>query len=134
MTSRFAWLRINAYGLLLAGLLLLAASDVLPVTGSLVAQVVARTPILFGVSGVLLIYGFVRARSTPELAGLACMVVGVVVSDVVKATGPGLAAKDVAVGLLVLAVVALRISALTSPDGLTVHIPGRHGSPPRECA
>jgi hypothetical protein len=129
---RLAWLRLNAYGLLLVGLLLLAATEVTGPRNSQVARVVAAVEILqpawtlgYGIAGLLLLYGFFRARSGPEVLGLGIMLTACTVQTVVLTLGDVVHARDWIVWALVVGVVSLRTSALLSKDGLTFTIPGR---------
>jgi hypothetical protein len=130
--NRLAWLRLNAYGLLLVGLLLLAATEVTEPRNSQVARVVAAVEILqpawtlgYGLAGLLLLYGFFRARSGPEVLGLGIMLTACTVQTIVLSIGGAAHARDWFVWVLVVAVVSLRASVLLSKDGLTFTIDGR---------
>jgi hypothetical protein len=130
--QRLAWLRLNAYGLLLVGLLLLAATEVTKPADSQVAQVVKAVGILqpawtlgYGVAGLLLVYGFARARTGPELFGLGIMLTASTVQTIVLAVAGAAHTREWFVWVLVLTVVSLRASVLLSKKGLIFTIDGR---------
>lgn len=134
--TKFAWLRLNAYGILLSGLMIFPLLYLTNPEQSSVARLIGRVPALqpvwsigYGLAGLFLIIGFIRARSTPELVGLGLLSVSISVQTLViaEALGPwvGESIRGYLVWAIVVGCAALRASALLTRDGLTITISGR---------
>lgn len=132
--QRFAWARLNAYGLLIAGLVLLSAARVLQPGKTSVARVLGRVPEYqyvwlagFGLAGLLMLYGLVRAKTGPEVLGLAIVVVSLSAQTVALIVNAGSdeSWSAVAVWIVAVACIALRASVLLSRDGMSIIISGR---------
>lgn len=130
--SRWAWLKLNSYGVLLCGLMLMASADIIDPEHSQIARMVGGVPLLqpvwtggYVVAAVCILWGFARSQALPEVAGLALLFVANTIQTVVRldlGLDPGYA---LTVWLIVASCAAARISALLSRHGLTVTIPGR---------
>lgn len=131
---RFAWARLNAYGLLIAGLVLLSAAGILQPDKTGIARVIGRAPAYqyvwlsgYAVAGILMLWGLVRAKTGPEILGLALVVVSLTSQTVVLIadTHPADWWNPILVWVIAVGCIALRMSALLSRDGMSVIIPGR---------
>ena len=134
--GRLVWARFNAYGILLAGLAILALADLTHPAGSDLARLLGQTPpgqtvwvTGFGVAGGLMMLGFVRADRIAESLGLGVLTLALAAQTVVAFSYLGWNSYS-ATRLAVLGIVALcaaaRISTLWSKEGVTVTIPPRH--------
>lgn len=130
-----AWAKVNAYGILFVGLLLMSVLGLLHPETSTAARVLGYvpgafyfwTPALF-LSGALLLTGFLTASARAEMLGLGIMVVAMTFQTVYLVFPDPLggdALQRYAVWLLVAGVAWMRTSVLRSKDGLRVTIPGR---------
>lgn len=124
-TARLAWLRLNAYGLLVVVLLLLRASALQPAWAA-----------GFAVAGLFMLWGFIRSKTLPEVFGLGLLTVALtvqtlVVCDALDWNGQA-AVRTVVIWVIVTGCVWLRGSAVLSKDGLTITIPGRATQSTRE--
>jgi hypothetical protein len=133
--NRLAWLRLNAYGLLLVGLTTMSILKVRTPEDSNVARAIgyvsAWQPFwTWGIfiAGLLLLYGFARSRTGPEVAGLVLLSASMTAQAAVaaEAIGPGRALDQLLAWFVVVLCSALRASVLLSKDGLTFTIDGRH--------
>ena len=133
--ERFAWLRLNAYGVLIAFLAVLSLTDLLHPGQAELARVVGDIPpgqpawtTGFIISGCLLLVGFVRGDRIAETIGLA-LLTGGLVAQVITAYAYLGVTEFTAVRLVLLGMVGLcmgaRVSVLWSKKGLTIHIPAR---------
>lgn len=133
--TRFAWAKLNAYGIILAGLALLGFVDLIRPAGANLARLIGEVPpgqhfwaAGFVASGLVLLYSFVRGDRLAETLGLVLLVLSLVAQTVVAFWMLGWA-EFTLTRLLVIAILGLgggaRISALWSRDGLVVTIPPR---------
>lgn len=133
--TRFAWAKLNAYGIILAGLCLLGVSDLIKPGGANLARLVGEVPpgqhfwsAGLVISGGILFYSFVRGDRLAETIGLILLFVSVAAQTVVSYALLGWVDFTLT-RLLIIAILGLgggaRISALWSRDGLIVTIPPR---------
>ena len=133
--ERFAWLRLNAYGVLLAALCLLNLKALINPAGTEFAILVGDVPpgqavwvTGFVIAGMLLLAGFIRGDRIAETLGLALIALGVVAQTIAAFARLGNTefsnTQAMIVGVVGLCVWA-RCSALWSRRGLTIHIPAR---------
>jgi hypothetical protein len=133
--DRTAWLRLNAYGVVLACLAILSLTDLVHPAGTELARLLGDVPpgqpawvAGFGIAGILLLYGFVKADRLAETLGLALMTVGLFAQFVTALAYLGVT-EFTATRLLLVAILALcawaRCSVLWSRRGLNIHIPAR---------
>jgi hypothetical protein len=133
--NRLAWLRLNAYGVLLAVLALMGIGDLINPGGAPLAEVVGEVPpgqpfwvVGVIISGLLLLWGFIRADRFVETTGLAFLSVAVAAQTFVAWYLLGfteLAVTRCALLAVVLVCCAARVSALWTREGLVITIPGR---------
>lgn len=133
--TRFAWLRLNADGLLLAGFALLSGFDLLNPELHDLAQAAGYVPwtfylwsVLYILGGLGMVLGFYRHRMQPELAGRSLIACAGVMETWRTATILGWT-DDTTVRLYVglvflLGTFALRASALLSKRGVAIIIGG----------
>lgn len=137
--KRTAWLRLNAYGVLIVGLLCLSVLDLLSPDTSNVARIVGQVPRLqpvwaaaFLAAAVMMLWGFMRSLTWPEVVGLVVLNWALVVQDVVVSLAVGWGAQYAIRNYIVLGIVigcsAARISVLLSRDGYTITVPSRSRS------
>lgn len=135
--TRFAWAKLNAYGIILAGLCLLGLADLINPGGANLARLVGEVPpgqhfwtAGLVVSGLLLLFGFVREDRIAETLGFALLCVSVVAQTIVAYALLGWA-EFTLTRLAIVAILGLggwaRLSALWSRSGLIITIPPRHG-------
>ena len=133
--DRTAWLRLNAYGVVLACLCVLSLTDLIHPAGTELARLVGDVPpgqpawvVGFGMAGILLLYGFAKADRIAETIGLALLTLGLVAQFVTALAYLGLT-EFTATRLLLVAILVLctwaRCSVLWSKRGLNIHIPAR---------
>ena len=133
--DRTAWLRLNAYGVLLAFLATLSLTDLLHPADAELARLVGDVPpgqtawvVGFVMSGILLLVGFARADRIAETLGLALMTAGVFAQAITAWHELGVT-EFTATRLAILAALvmctAARCSVLWSKRGLNIHIPAR---------
>jgi hypothetical protein len=135
--NRLAWLRLNAYGVLLAGLALMGVTDLINPGGANLARVVGEVPPgqnfwVAGliISGALLMWGFARADRLIETAGLGLLSLSVAAQTFVAWRLLGwtdFTLTRLALFGIVVACSTARISALWSRSGLIITIPARRG-------
>lgn len=133
--TRWAWARLNSYGIILAGLAVLGGLDLIDPAGTDLAQLVGGVPpgqnVWVGgylAAGILLMYGFARTDRRAETAGLALLTGGLALQLAVAVWLLGISDFTITrVGILVLigACSWARYSVLWSHDGLTITIPPR---------
>lgn len=136
--TRFAWAKLNAYGILLAGLALLGGLDLIDPAGTDFAQLIGGVPpgqnmwiVGYIASGILLMYGFARTDRRAETAGLLLLTSALVLQLGVAVWllgASGFTFTRVLILVLVAACSWARYSALWSHDGLTITIPPRDES------
>lgn len=133
--DRFAWARLNAYGVLVAGLSVLSLTDLLHPGGTELARLIGDVPpgqpawaTGFIIAGLLMLVGFVRGDRIAETIALVLMFVGVVAQTIVAFAYLGLTeftyirlALIALVGLVALA----RSSALWPKYAMFIRIPAR---------
>lgn len=133
--TRFAWARLNAYGIILAGLALLAVGDLIHPAGADFARLIGDVPpgqhfwaTGFVLSGLILIYGFIRSDRLAETLALGLMMASVLLQTFIAYRLLGFTdftyTRLAIIGILGLGGAA-RVSALWSRDGLVVTIPPR---------
>lgn len=133
--ERFAWAKLNSYGILLALLALMGVADLINPGGAPLARVVGEVPSgqplwVGGIvaSGLLLLWGFARADRVAETAGLIVLTLAVTAQTVVAWQLLGWTDFTLTRLLLLLIVAGCswaRISALWSAGGLVITIPAR---------
>lgn len=133
--GRFAWAKLNIYGVLLACLALMSFLDLVHPGRAELAVLVGEVPpwqavwvALFASSGVLLLLGFARADRLAETLGLLLMTLGLVIQTIVGFTYLGwteFTFTRIALTLIVGGCTWARISVLWSKTGLTITIPPR---------
>lgn len=133
---RLAWARLNAYGIILAGLLILAVHDLIHPAEADLTRLVGDIPpgqtiwtAGFTAAGVLLMLGFATTDRRPETAGLLLMCACITAQGFVAYYYLGLTDFTlVRVALIVLLTTcsAARISVLWTRGGMTITIPPRH--------
>ena len=133
--DRTAWLRLNAYGVLIAFLATLSLTDLIHPADADLARLVGDVPpgqtawaVGFIMSGILLLAGFARADRIAETLGLALLTVGVLAQVLTAYAYLGIT-EFTATRLAILAALVLcmwaRCSVLWSKRGLNIHIPAR---------
>lgn len=133
--ERFAWARLNAYGVLVACLAVLSLTDLLHPAGTELARLIGDVPpgqpawaTGFIIAGLLMLIGFVRTDRTAETIALGLLTVGVVAQTIVAYAYLGLT-EFTATRIALVAIVALvtwaRCSTLWSKEGLSIRIPAR---------
>ena len=133
--ERFAWAKLNSYGILLAGLMLLSLADLIDPANASLARALGEVPsgltVMIGtvvVAGALLMWGFVRNDRVAETAGLVLLTLSVLAQTVTAFAYLGWTTYSVT-RLALLAIVAAcswaRTSALWSRHGLVITIPAR---------
>lgn len=137
--GKLVWARFNAYGILLAGLAILALADLTHPAGSDLARLIGETPpgqtiwiTGFGFAGALMMLGFFRADRIAESLGLVILTGSLTVQTIVAFSYLGwnsYSATRLAVLGIVTLCTAARISTLWSKNGVTVTIPPRHEKP-----
>lgn len=136
--GRFAWARFNAYGILLAGLALLGAADLIDPGGTDLARLVGDVPVGqtiwivgFTISGLLLMVGFMRGDRIAESLALLLLTLALIVQALVAFGYLGWSSYTLTrlalIGLVGFCAWA-RISVLWTREGLTVTIPPRDGT------
>lgn len=133
--GRFAWLRLNAYGVVLACLAIMSLTDLLHPANAELARIVGDVPpgqpawvTGFGMAGVLLLAGFIRADRMAESLGLLLMTLGVFAQAITAYAYIGVTEfTTTRFGLVVVLALCTwaRMSVLWSRRGLTVRIPAR---------
>lgn len=133
--NRWAWARLNAYGIILAGLALLGGLDLINPGGTDFARLLGEVPpgqhvwaTEYVAAGILMLYGFARTDRRAETAGLALLTGGLILQLAVAVWLIGLTdftLTRVAILALVAGCAWARYSALWSQDGLTISIPPR---------
>lgn len=134
-STRFSWARLNAYGIILAGLALLGGLDLINPGGTDFARLLGEVPpgqhvwaTGYLAAGIFLLYGFVRTDRRAETVGLALLTGGLSVQLAAAVLMLGLSdftVTRVAILALVAACSWARYSVLWSQDGLTISIPPR---------
>lgn len=133
--NRWAWARLNSYGVILAGLAIFGGLDLINPGGTNFARLLGEVPPGQNVwitgylaAGVLLMYGFARTDRRAETIGLALLTAGLTLQLAVAVWLLGLTDFTVT-RVVILALVAscswARYSVLWSQDGLTINIPPR---------
>lgn len=136
-SSPLAWMRFNAYGVLLAGLAIMGLLDLINPGKADMARLVGDVPpgqsawvTGFVVSGLLLMWGFVRRDRIAETLGLGVLNLSLAVQALVAYSLLGWT-EFTATRLIILGIVGLcsaaRVSVLWTREGLTITIP------PRSC-
>jgi hypothetical protein len=134
--QHLAWARVNAYGLLFVGLLLMTFTDLLHPGTSNIGKLIGIVPPLlpYWTAGYLLaaffmLWGFFSSRTWPEIVGLAVLAVAHSLRTIIVAGAAGwhsqTAVTEYITWSLLTGVACLRLSILLSKDGLTISIPGR---------
>lgn len=133
--TRFAWAKLNAYGIILAGLALLGVADLINPGGAPLARLVGEVPPgqTFWVSGYVLaglalLYGFTRGDRLAESLGLGLLFGSLLLNTAVAFSLLGWS-EFTLTRLALIAIIGLgggaRISALWSRDGMVITIPPR---------
>jgi hypothetical protein len=132
-----AWLRLNAYGILLAGLAVLGMADFINPGGTDLARLIGEVPhhqplwiIGYVLAGLLLLWGFVRTDRIPETIGLALLNAALLLHTAVAFDYLGwtdYTLTRVALILIIGCCSWARISVLWTKRGLMVTIPPRNG-------
>lgn len=136
--GRLMWAKLNAYGIILAGLTTLGATDLIRPAGANLAILVGSVPPgqVFWVSGIvvsglLLMFGFIRNDRLAESLGLVLLFSSLSLQTVVAMFYLGYH-EFVVTRLLILGLIGFagwaRISALWSKDGMVITIPPRRGT------
>jgi len=133
--GRFTWLRLSAYGALVAGLALLGAMDLINPGGTDFARLVGGPPpgqmwwtSGYVLGGLMMMHGFVRTDRIAETLGLMVLTVCQIVQIAVAIHLLGFqqfTLTRVVVFVMVTLCAAARVSVLWSRDGITVTIPPR---------
>lgn len=133
--ERLAWLRLNAYGVLVAFLAVLSLTDLLHPGQAEFARIVGDIPpgqplwtTGFIISGLLLLAGFVRGDRIAETLGLGLMTGGLVAQVITAYAYLGFTEfTTTRIALLIAVAMCLgaRASVLWSKRGLIIHIPAR---------
>jgi hypothetical protein len=134
-TSRFAWAKLNAYGILLAALCVMGVTDLINPGGANLARIVGEVPpgqpfwvAGFIVSGLLMLYGFARTDRLAETIGLALLTTSLTVQTIVALSLLGWSPFTYT-RIVLIAIVGgcslARCSVLWAKDGLTITIPAR---------
>lgn len=131
--QRFAWARMNAYGVLIAVLCILASADMLEPDGPVTQRLGEPPPLLYAwetgflIAGLLLMYGMFKADRAPEISGLAILnfALTLQVGTTLYYLGWETTASvtRLLTWLAVLAASWMRASTLMSAHGITVTIP-----------
>jgi len=133
--ERFAWAKLNAYGFVLAGLTFLSLADLIHPGDTDLARLSGGIPpgqavwtVGFGLSGLLLLIGFLRTDRVSETLGLSLLTLGTVAQTAVAFSLLGWS-EFTATRLVLVGIVGgctwARVSVLWSRDGLAVNIPAR---------
>lgn len=133
--TKWAWARLNAYGIILAGLALLGGLDLINPGGTDFARLLGEVPpgqhvwaTGYMAAGIFLLYGFARTDRRAETVGLALLTVGLTLQLTAAVVLLGLTDFTVT-RVIILALIAAgswaRYSVLWSQDGLTISIPPR---------
>lgn len=132
---KFVWAKLNAYGIVLAGLALLGFVDLYHPQNAQLARLVGEVPpgqvfwvTGFGIAGLLLLYGFIKHDRLAESLALVILCVSLAFQTVVAYSLIGFSdftLTRVLVLLLFVFAGSARISVLWSKDGLIVTIPAR---------
>lgn len=136
-TTRFAWLRLNADGLLLALLALLSGLDLFAPQDQRISVKLGYIPtslyawtVLYLLSGLFMVYGFVRNNYGPELFGRFLLNSALLweTGRIAVAFGPAshLAVSRYLIFLALLGTTALRVSVLLSRSGVVLTVPARN--------
>lgn len=134
-SDRSAWLRLNAYGVVLACLAVLSLTDLFHPADAELARIVGDVPpgqpawvVGFGMAGVLLLVGFIRADRLAETIGLALINAGLLAQAATAYAYLGLT-EFTTTRVALVAILALcmwaRCSVLWSRRGLSIRIPAR---------
>ncbi len=136
-STRLAWAKLNAYGILLAALALMGVTDLINPGGANLARIVGEVPPGqpfwvggFVLAGVLMLYGFARTDRIAETIGLNLLGASLTLQGVVSFALLGwsqFTLTRIALLLIVALCAWARFSVLWSRSGLTVTIPPRHG-------
>jgi hypothetical protein len=132
---KLAWLRLNAYGVVLAGLALMAGLDLIDPANTDFGQLVGGVPpghylwtSGYVLGGLMMLHGFLRTDRLVETIGLSVLAVCQVLQIVVAIKLLGFI-DFTWTRITVLTLVSLcswaRLSVLWSRDGLTITIPPR---------
>lgn len=133
--GRFAWARLNAYGVLVAVLALLSMVDLFHPGGTDLARLVGEVPpgqaawvTGFVIAGILMLHGFIRTDRITESIALGLLLLGLLAQSVSALIYLGFTefttTRLVLVGVTLLVTWA-RFSVLWAKQGLDVHIPAR---------
>lgn len=133
--TRWAWAKLNAYGIILAGLALFGGLDLIDPANTDFARELGGVPpgqhvwiVGYLAAGVFMMYGFARTDRRAESLGLLLLTSGLALQLVVAVWLLG-ASGFTLTRVLLLALVAAcswaRYSVLWSHDGLTITIPPR---------
>lgn len=134
--GRFAWAKFNAYGFVLAILAIMSLADLIHPAGTELARATGDIPpgqpywtVGFGIAGVLLLIGFLRADRISETVGLVLMTLGIVVQTCVAYSLLGWSEYTLTRIALVLVIGGCtwaRVSVLWMRAGLSITIPARN--------
>lgn len=133
--TRFAWAKLNAYGIILAGLAFLGIRDLIKPGGANLAVIVGEVPpgqyfwvTGYVLSGAVLVYSFARGDRLAETVGLGLLLGSLLLQTAVAYHLLGWSdftlTRLVLIGIIGLGGGA-RLSALWSRNGLIVTIPPR---------
>lgn len=133
--DRLAWARLNAYGILVAGLAILSLVDLLHPGGTDLARLIGEVPpgqtvwvTGLGCAGLLMLHGFIRSDRITETIALVVLNLCILAQIASAAYFLGFTefttTRIVILGL-VGAVTWARCSALWPQDAIDIHIPGR---------
>jgi hypothetical protein len=133
--NRLAWLRLNAYGVLLAFIALMGVQDLITPAGAPLAQVVGEVPpgqnFWVGgivIAGLMMFWGFVRADRLVETCALVFLTLAVAAQTIVAWSMLGWTEFTLTRCALLGAVIlcsSARASALWSREGMVITIPAR---------
>lgn len=131
----YAWAKLNAYGFVLAGLGVLAGTDLIHPANTDLARLTGEVPpgqvwwtLAVVVAGLLLLLGFMRVDRIAETLGLALLTGAVAAQTVVAYALLGwndYTLTRIAIVTILAGCTWARVSVLWSRDGLAVTIPAR---------
>jgi hypothetical protein len=134
-SDRLAWARLNAYGVLVAGLAIFAVGDLFHPGGTDLARLIGEVPpgqtlwvTGFGIAGLLMLHGFVRADRITETLALGLLIFGIIAQAISAYAYLGIT-EFTTTRLYLLVLVSLttwaRCSVLWGKFGLVIRIPPR---------
>lgn len=134
--NKYAWIKLNSYGVILAGLCILSVTDLINPANTDISTLVGTVPpgqffwvVGFVISGLAIMYGFIVNDRLAETLGLILLASALMLQTAVALILLGFGNDFVITRFIILGLIGLaggaRISVLWSKEGVVITIPPR---------